>query len=107
MAVNDDSWKRMLAEDIESYKKGKYTVIEIRAVSLMRWLEEAKYITAETFTDKEYKLCKAKARKTVYFEQNLNKPMVERMSDRKRQLLKESIYFEGMRELYKLYLSKQ
>jgi hypothetical protein len=107
MAVNDDSWRRMLAEDIHNYKKGKYTVIEIRAVSLMRWLEEANYITPETFTDEEYKLCKAKARKTIYFEQNLNKPMVERMSDRKRQLLKESIHFEGMRELYKLYLSKQ
>ena len=107
MAVNDDSWKRMLTEDIASYKKGKYTVIEIRAVSLMRWLEEAKYITADTFTDEEYALCKAKARKNIYFEQNLNKPMVERMSDRKRQLLKESIQFEGMRELYKLYLSKQ
>ena len=107
MAVNDDSWKRMLTEDIASFKKGKYTVIEIRAVSLMRWLEEAKYITAETFTDEEYSLCKAKARKNIYFEQQLNKPMVERMSDRKRQLLKESISFEGMRELYKLYLSKQ
>ena len=107
MAVNDDSWKRMLQEDIASFKKGKYTVIEIRAVSLMRWLEEAKYITADTFTDEEYALCKAKARKNIYFEQNLNKPMVERMSDRKRQLLKESISFEGMRELYKLYLSKQ
>ena len=107
MAVNDDSWKRMLTEDIASYKKEKYTVIEIRAVSLMRWLEEAKYITADTFTDEEYALCKAKARKNIYFEQNLNKPMVERMSDRKRQLLKESISFEGMRELYKLYLSKQ
>jgi len=107
MAVNDDSWRRMLAEDIHNYKKGKYTVIEIRAVSLIRWLEESKQITAETFTDEEYKLCKAKARKTIYFEQNLNKPLVERMSDRKRQLLKESIHFEGMRELYKLYLSKQ
>lgn len=107
MAVNDDSWKRMLAEDIHNFKKEKYTVLEIRGVSMMRWLEEAKYIDATTFTDDEYALCKAKARKTVYFEQNLNKPMVERMSDRKRQLLKESIYFEGMRELYKLYLSKQ
>ena len=107
MAVNDDSWKRMLQEDIHNFKKGKYTVIEIRAVSLMRWLEEANYITVDTFTDEEYALCKAKARKTIYFEQNLNKPMVERMSDRKRQLLKESIQFEGMRELYKLYLSKQ
>jgi hypothetical protein len=107
MAVNDDSWRRMLAEDLHNYKKGKYTVIEIRAVSLMRWLEEANYITADTFTDEEYKLCKAKARKNIYFEQQLNKPMVERMSDRKRQLLKESIQFEGMRELYKLYLSKQ
>jgi hypothetical protein len=107
MAVNDDSWRRMLAEDIASYKKGKYTVIEIRAVSLMRWLEESKQITIDTFTDEEYKLCKAKARKNIYFEQQLNKPMVERMSDRKRQLLKESIHFEGMRELYKLYLSKQ
>jgi hypothetical protein len=107
MAVNEDSWRRMLAEDIASYKKGKYTVIEIRAVSLMRWLEEANYITADTFTDDEYKLCKAKARKTIFFEQNLSAPMVERMSDRKRQLLKESIQFEGMRELYKLYLSKQ
>jgi hypothetical protein len=37
----------------------------------------------------------------------LSKGMVERMSDRKRQLLKESIQFEGLRELYKLYLSKQ
>jgi hypothetical protein len=107
MAVNDDSWRRMLAEDIHNYKKGKYTVIEIRAVSLMRWLEESKQITIDTFTDEEYKLCKAKARKNIYFEQQLNKPMVERMSDRKRQLLKESIHFEGMRELYKLYLSKQ
>ena len=107
MAVNDDSWKRMLTEDIASFKKGKYTVIEIRAVSLMRWLEEAKYITADTFTDEEYNLCKAKARKTVFNEQQLSKGMVERMSDRKRQLLKESISFEGMRELYKLYLSKQ
>jgi hypothetical protein len=107
MAVNDDSWRRMLSEDIHNYKKGKYTVIEIRAVSLMRWLEESKQITIDTFTDEEYKLCKAKARKNVYFEQQLNKPMVERMSDRKRQLLKESIHFEGMRELYKLYLSKQ
>ena len=107
MAVNDDSWRRMLAEDIHNFKQGKYTVIEIRAVSLMRWLEESKQITIDTFTDEEYKLCKAKARKNVYFEQQLNKPMVERMSDRKRQLLKESIHFEGMRELYKLYLSKQ
>jgi len=107
MAVNDDSWRRMLAEDIHNYKKGKYTVIEIRAVSLIRWLEDSKQITIDTFTEEEYKLCKAKARKTIYFEQNLNKPMVERMSDRKRQLLKESIHFEGMRELYKLYLSKQ
>jgi hypothetical protein len=107
MAVNDDSWRRMLQEDLHNYKKGKYMVIEIRAVSLMRWLEESKQITIDTFTDEEYKLCKAKARKTIYFEQNLNKPMVERMSDRKRQLLKESIHFEGMRELYKLYLSKQ
>jgi len=107
MAVNDDSWRRMLAEDIRNYKQGKYTVIEIRAVSLMRWLEDSKQITIDTFTEEEYKLCKAKARKNVYFEQQLNKPMVERMSDRKRQLLKESIHFEGMRELYKLYLSKQ
>jgi hypothetical protein len=107
MAVNDDSWRRMLAEDIHNYKQGKYTVIEIRAVSLMRWLEDSKQITIDTFTEEEYKLCKAKARKNVYFEQQLNKPMVERMSDRKRQLLKESIHFEGMRELYKLYLSKQ
>ena len=107
MAVNDDSWRRMLAEDLHNFKKGKYTVIEIRAVSLMRWLEDSKQITIDTFTDEEYKLCKAKARKNVYFEQQLNKPMVERMSDRKRQLLKESIHFEGMRELYKLYLSKQ
>jgi len=107
MPINDDSWRRMLAEDLHNYKKGKYTVLEIRAVSLMRWLEEAKYITPDTFTDEEYNLCKAKARKTVYFEQQLNKPMVERMSDRKRQLLKESISFEGFRELYKLYLSKQ
>jgi len=107
MAVNDDSWRRMFAEDLHNFKKGKYTVIEIRAVSLMRWLEDSKQITIDTFTDEEYKLCKAKARKTIYFEQNLNKPMVERMSDRKRQLLKESIHFEGMRELYKLYLSKQ
>jgi hypothetical protein len=107
MAINDDSWRRMLAEDLHNYKKGKYTVIEIRAVSLMRWLEDSKQITIDTFTEEEYKLCKAKARKTIYFEQNLNKPMVERMSDRKRQLLKESISFEGMRELYKLYLSKQ
>jgi hypothetical protein len=107
MAINDDSWRRMLQEDLYNYQKGKYTVLEIRAVSLMRWLEESKQITIDTFTDEEYKLCKAKARKTIYFEQNLNKPMVERMSDRKRQLLKESIHFEGMRELYKLYLSKQ
>jgi hypothetical protein len=107
MAVNDDSWRRMLAEDIHNFKQGKYTVIEIRAVSLMRWLEDSKQITIDTFTDEEYKLCKAKARKNIYFEQQLNKPMVERMSDRKRQLLKESIHFEGMRELYKLYLSKQ
>jgi len=107
MAVNDDSWRRMLQEDIDSFKQSKYTTLELRGVSMMRWLEESKRITAETFTDDEYKLCKAKARKTIYFEQNLNKPMVERMSDRKRQLLKESIQFEGMRELYKLYLSKQ
>jgi hypothetical protein len=107
MAVNDDSWRRMLAEDIHNYKQGKYTVIEIRAVSLMRWLEDSKQITIDTFTEDEYKLCKAKARKNVYFEQQLNKPMVERMSDRKRQLLKESIQFEGLRELYKLYLKKQ
>jgi len=107
MAVNDDSWRRMLKEDIDSFKQGKYTTLELRGVSMMRWLEESKRITADTFTDDEYKLCKAKARKTIYFEQNLNKPMVERMSDRKRQLLKESIAFEGMRELYKLYLSKQ
>ena len=107
MAVNDDSWRRMFAEDLHNFKKGKYTVIEIRAVSLMRWLEESKQITVDTFTEEEYRLCKANAKKNIYFEQNLNKPMVERMSDRKRQLLKESIRFEGMRELYKLYLSKQ
>jgi hypothetical protein len=79
----------------------------IRAVSLMRWLEESKQITLETFTEDEYKLCKAKARKTIFQEQQLSKGIVERMSDRKRQLLKESIQFEGFRELYKLYLSKQ
>jgi len=107
MAVNDDSWRRMLAEDLHNYKKGKYTVLEIRAVSLMRWLEESKMITVDTFTEEEYRLCKENAKKTIYMEQQLNKAMVERMSDRKRQLLKESIRFEGMRELYKLYLSKQ
>jgi len=107
MAVNDDSWRRMLAEDLQNYKKGKYTVIEIRAVSLMRWLEESKIINADTFTEEEYRLCKANAKKNIYFEQQLVQSMVERMSDRKRQLLKESIRFEGMRELYKLYLSKQ
>jgi hypothetical protein len=107
MAVNDDSWRRMLAEDVESFKQSKYTTLELRGVSMMRWLEESKRITAETFTDDEYNLCKAKARKTVFNEQQLSKGMVERMSDRKRQLLKESISFEGMRELYKLYLSKQ
>jgi hypothetical protein len=47
------------------------------------------------------------SRKKVFNEQQLSKGMVERMSDRKRQLLKESIQFEGLRELYKLYLSKQ
>ena len=107
MAINDDSWRRMLKEDIDSFKQGKYTVLEIRAVSLMRWLEESKQITLETFTEDEYKLCKAKARKTIFQEQQLSKGIVERMSDRKRQLLKESIQFEGFRELYKLYLSKQ
>jgi hypothetical protein len=107
MAVNDDSWRRMLKEDVESFKQGKYTTLELRGVSMMRWLEQAKYITADTFTDDEYALCKAKARKTVFEEQQLSKGMVERMSDRKRQLLKESIQFEGLRELYKLYLSKQ
>jgi len=107
MAVNDDSWRRMLAEDLQNYKKGKYTVIEIRAVSLMRWLEESKQINADTFTEEEYRLCKANAKKNIYFEQQLVQSMVDRMSDRKRMLLKESIRFEGMRELYKLYLSKQ
>jgi len=107
MAVNDDSWRRMLKEDIDSFKQGKMTTLELRGVSMMRWLEESKRITAETFTDEEYALCKAKARKTVFNEQQLSKGMVERMSDRKRQLLKESIAFEGFRELYKLYLSKQ
>jgi hypothetical protein len=107
MAVNDDSWRRMLKEDIDSFKQCKYTTLELRGVSMMRWLEESKRITLETFTEEEYALCKAKARKTVFNEQQLSKGMVERMSDRKRQLLKESIQFEGLRELYKLYLSKQ
>lgn len=107
MAVNDDSWRKMLKEDIESYKEGKYITLELRGVSMMRWLEEAKYIDATTFTDDEYKTCKAKARFVVFQEQQLSKGMVERMSDRKRQLLKESLHFEGMRQLYKLYLSKQ
>jgi hypothetical protein len=107
MAVNDDSWRRMLDEDVQSFKQGKMTTLELRGVSMMRWLEESKRITLETFTDEEYNLCKAKARKTVFNEQQLSKGMVERMSDRKRQLLKESIQFEGLRELYKLYLSKQ
>ena len=107
MAVNDDSWRRMLKEDIESYKEGKLITIELRGVSMMRWLEEAKYIDASTFTDDEYKTCKAKARFVVFQEQQLSKGIVERMSDRKRQLLKESLHFEGMRQLYKLYLSKQ
>lgn len=107
MAVNDDSWRKMLKEDIESYKEGKFITLELRGVSMMRWLEEAKYIDATTFTDDEYKTCKAKARFVVFQEQQLSKGMVERMSDRKRQLLKESLHFEGMRQLYKLYLSKQ
>ena len=107
MAVNDDSWRRMLKEDIESFKEGKLITIELRGVSMMRWLEEAKYIDASTFTDDEYKTCKAKARFVVFQEQQLSKGIVERMSDRKRQLLKESLHFEGMRQLYKLYLSKQ
>jgi len=107
MAVNDDSWRRMLKEDIESFKEGKFITIELRGVSMMRWLEEAKYIDASTFTDDEYKTCKAKARFVVFQEQQLSKGIVERMSDRKRQLLKESLHFEGMRQLYKLYLSKQ
>lgn len=107
MAVNDDSWRKMLKEDIESYKEGKLITLELRGVSMMRWLEEAKYIDATTFTDDEYKTCKAKARFVVFQEQQLSKGMVERMSDRKRQLLKESLHFEGMRQLYKLYLSKQ
>lgn len=107
MAVNDDSWRKMLKEDIESFKEGKFITLELRGVSMMRWLEEAKYIDATTFTDDEYKTCKAKARFVVFQEQQLSKGMVERMSDRKRQLLKESLHFEGMRQLYKLYLSKQ
>jgi len=107
MAVNDDSWRRMFQEDLNNFKKGKYTVIEIRAVSLMRWLEESKQINADTFTEEEYRLCKANAKKNIYFEQQLVASMVDRLSDRKRQLLKESIHFEGMRELYKLYLKKQ
>jgi len=107
MAVNDDSWRKMLKEDIESYKEGKFITLELRGVSMMRWLEEAKYIDASTFTDDEYKTCKAKARFVVFQEQQLSKGIVERMSDRKRQLLKESLHFEGMRQLYKLYLSKQ
>lgn len=107
MAVNDDSWRKMLKEDIESFKEGKFITLELRGVSMMRWLEEAKYIDATTFTDDEYKKCKAKARFVVFQEQQLSKGMVERMSDRKRQLLKESLHFEGMRQLYKLYLSKQ
>lgn len=107
MAVNDDSWRKMLKEDIESYKEGKFITLELRGVSMMRWLEEAKYIDATTFTDDEYNTCKAKARFVVFQEQQLSKGMVERMSDRKRQLLKESLHFEGMRQLYKLYLSKQ
>jgi hypothetical protein len=107
MAVNDDSWRRMFAEDLHNFKKGKYTVIEIRAVSLMNWLEESKQITIDTFTEEEYKACKATAKKNIYFEQQLVPAMVDRLSDRKRILLKESIHFEGMRELYKLYLKKQ
>jgi hypothetical protein len=107
MAVNDDSWRRMLKEDIDSFKQGKMTTLELRGVSMMRWLEESKRITLETFTEEEYQRCKAKARATVFNEQKLNKPMVDRMSDRKRMLVKESIQFEGLRELYKLYLSKQ
>jgi hypothetical protein len=107
MRVGDDSWKKMLQEDIESFKERKFTVIDIRGVSMMRWLEDRKYITAETFTDDEYTACKAKARSVVYREQQINKAMIERMSPRKRQLVKEAIQFEGFRELYKLYLSKQ
>lgn len=107
MAVNDDVWRRMLKEDIDSYKEKKYTALELRGVSMMRWLEESKYITAATFTDDEYKACKARARHIVLTEQQLTKAMIERMSDRKRLLVKETIAFEGMRELYKLYLSKQ
>lgn len=107
MAVNDDSWRKMLSEDIAAMKEGKTTVANLRGVSMMRWLEESKRIDANTFTDEEYKLCKAKAREVIFREQQLSKGIIERLSYRKRQLLKESLHFEGMRQLYKLYLSKQ
>jgi hypothetical protein len=94
-------------EDIERFKEGKLASIIVRGTFMMGALETHGIITADSFTDEEYMQAKSRGKQNIMREQNLSIHRIKNMPEHKRKEVRESMRFEGIRELYLIHLKKQ
>ncbi|NBV62568.1 MAG: hypothetical protein EBR73_16185 [Rhodobacteraceae bacterium] len=82
-------------------------VIEIRGTLMIEWLETSGRIAHDYFSDEEYKLAKRNAKQIVFSDLQMSQAKFDRMVEGKKQKVRDYIRVQGLRELYKIYLSKQ
>jgi hypothetical protein len=99
--------EQILLDDIKLVKEGKSQFALIKGAFMLEWLETEGKIDVNSFTEHEYSLAKKNGLKSVYNERGLSKFKVSKMNEGARQLLKEAIVRERLRELYVIYLKKQ
>lgn len=105
--VHEEDWLNSLREDIDSFKQKKFTIIDMRGSIMLEWLETSGRITHDYFTDEEYKLAKRNAKQIVFSDLQISQAKFDRMVEGKKQKVRDYIRVQGLRELYKIYLSKQ
>lgn len=105
--VSEEDWLQSLSEDIDSFKQKKFTIIDMRGSIMLEWLETSGRIAHDFFTDEEYKLAKRNAKQIVFADLQMSQAKFDRMVEGKKEKVRDYIRVQGLRELYKLYLSKQ
>jgi len=94
-------------DDIARFKEGKLASINVRGTFMIAALENHGIITHDSFTEEEYMQAKSRGKNNVMRDQNLSIHRIKNMPDHKRKEVKESMKFEGIRELYLIHLKKQ
>lgn len=105
--VNEEDWLNSLREDIDAFRQKKFTIIDMRGSIMLEWLETSGRIAHDYFSDEEYRKAKVEAKRIVFSDLQMSQPKFDRMVEGKKEKVRDYIRIQGLRELYKIYLSKQ